>query len=322
VRVEPDAGEVIDLGTTETTPTIGITDYSRRVTDDFGVTTVVERGFARRMSVRLAVPFEDVDAIQRRLAALRAQSALWVADERYGSLKIRGFYKDFSLDLAVPPLSYCTLTIEGLVEHDTLVDSGSDPAPSDQASTLQLLQPVAITGTALVSSSVAETEHAEWSAGTTYPARARVIRAATHRVYESADAANLGNDPAGTGGKWVDIGPTKRWAMFDQALGTATTSNAPIEITLQPGTEITSLAVLDTNAATVRVRAPGYDRTQAVVEGAGSALFLDLAAAAGASVTVTFTPTGTTPSARPWDDGARSRNRAEPAPSTTACVLS
>jgi hypothetical protein len=305
VRVETDAGEVIELGTTETAPTIGITDYSRRVTDDFGVTTVVKRGFARRMSVRLAAPFEDVDAIQRRLATLRAQPALWVADERYGSLKVRGLYNDFSFDIAAPPLSYCTLTIEGLLESDALIDSGGDPAPGDQVSTLQVLQPVAITGPALVSSSVSETEHAEWSAGTTYPAGARVIRAASHRVYESAGGGNLGNDPAGTGGKWVDIGPTKRWAMFDQALGTATTSNAPIEITLQPGTAITSLAVLDTNAATVRVRAPGYDRTQAVIEGAGSALFLDLDAAAGASVTVTFTPTGTTPSARPWDDGAR-----------------
>ena len=58
MRVVLDTGSVIELGTTETAPTIGITDYSRRVTDDYGVTTVVERGFARRMSVRLGVPFD------------------------------------------------------------------------------------------------------------------------------------------------------------------------------------------------------------------------------------------------------------------------
>lgn len=46
------AGDQIPLGEVEAAPTIGIVDYSRRVTDDFGVTTVVERGFARRMSVR------------------------------------------------------------------------------------------------------------------------------------------------------------------------------------------------------------------------------------------------------------------------------
>ncbi|KHA65308.1 hypothetical protein [Sphingomonas sp. Ant20] len=64
----------IELGTVETAPTIGVIDYSRRVTDEFGVTTVVPRRFARSMTVRLAVPFDDVDTIQRQLAELRATS--------------------------------------------------------------------------------------------------------------------------------------------------------------------------------------------------------------------------------------------------------
>ena len=42
MRVQTPAGDVIELGTTETAPTIGIIDYSKRVTDDFGVTTVVD----------------------------------------------------------------------------------------------------------------------------------------------------------------------------------------------------------------------------------------------------------------------------------------
>ncbi|WP_260597807.1 hypothetical protein [Sphingomonas endolithica] len=302
MKVETDAGEVIELGTTETAPTIGITDFSRRVTDDFGVTTVVERGFARRMSVRLAVPFDDVDELQRRLAALRATSALWVADDRYDSLQVRGFYKDFQVDLATSPLSSCTLTIEGLVASETTAEVPGDPAPLDSRSTLQLLQPVIVTPAMLVASNVAEADYAEWSASTAYPVGARVIKAATHRIYESAGGSNFGNDPAGVAGKWIDVGPTKRWAMFDQALGSATTSSTAIEVTLQAGSAVTSLAILDTNAATVRVRAPGYDRTQAFDE-AGSALFLDLVAAAGTSVTVTLTPAGATPVARPWDDG-------------------
>src|SRR3546814_11669869 len=79
--VTPDA--TYDLGTTETTPTIGITDFSRRETDDFGVTTVVERGFARRMSVRFALPSDAADTVQRTLAELRATSARWAADDRF-----------------------------------------------------------------------------------------------------------------------------------------------------------------------------------------------------------------------------------------------
>jgi len=67
------------------------------------VTTVVEHGFARRMSVRLGVPSEQADAIPRTLADLRATRATWIADERFGSLSFRGFNKDFKLDLATPP---------------------------------------------------------------------------------------------------------------------------------------------------------------------------------------------------------------------------
>jgi hypothetical protein len=63
-------GDVINLGATEETPTISITDYSRRATDDFGVTTVVKRAFSRRMSVKLALPFDDVSLVQQRLAEL------------------------------------------------------------------------------------------------------------------------------------------------------------------------------------------------------------------------------------------------------------
>lgn len=303
MRVVTDS-DVIELGTVETTPTIGIIDYSRRVTDDYGVTTVVKRGFARRMSVRLAVPFEDVDAIQRRLADLRATSATWIADDRYGSLTVRGFYKEFEVDHAIPPLSYCTLTVEGLTGEAEFVDDGSDPAPAGQPSTLQVLEPIAITGPVLASSSVAEDDAAEWSAVAGYAIGKRVIKAATHRVYESLIANNVGNDPAATTGAWLDIGPTNRWAMFDQALGSVTTASEPIAVTLRPGAAVSGLAILDTTAATVRAQASGYDRTVAVTDGAGSALFLDLAAAAGDSITVTFTPLGKGAQIRPWDDRA------------------
>ncbi|MEH3121976.1 MAG: hypothetical protein PGN16_08360, partial [Sphingomonas phyllosphaerae] len=82
-----------DLGVTEATPTISMTDFSRRVTDDFGVTTVVERGFSRRMSVKLAVPTANIDAVHRRLSDLRATSALWVADDQSVWLSLYGFYR-------------------------------------------------------------------------------------------------------------------------------------------------------------------------------------------------------------------------------------
>ena len=288
----------IELGTVETAPTIGITDYSRRVTDDFGVTTVVPRAYARRMSVMIAVPFDRVDDVQRQLADLRATEATWIADDRFSSLSVRGFYKDFEVTLD-SALSLIPLTIEGTVETGSFVDPGGDPAVEGRSS-LQLLDPVAVEGGVLVSSSVAETDAPAWAVAASYTQGARVVVA--HRVYESLVAGNVGNDPAGPSGKWLDVGPTGRVKMFDQALGTSTIAAAPIELVLAPGVATSALAVLDTNAATVRVQASDYDRTQAP-NAAGKALFLDLAVAADAQVTVTITPAGAAASRR-WDDGA------------------
>lgn len=275
-------GEDIVLGTVEATPTIGMVDYSRRVTDDFGVTTVVKRDFARRMSVRLAVPFEDVDETQRRLAAIRATPARWTADDRFAWLDFVGFYKDFDIDLAVPPLSFCTLTVEGLAETEAGADDGSDPAPDGAASTLRLLNPIEL-ATGAVVSNVAEADHPEWANATTYAAGAKVIKAATHRIYESAQGGNLNHDPAGDSGHWIDIGTTNRWAMFDQALGTVTEQGTPIIVSLTV-TDVDAVALLDVVGTTVRVQAPGYDQTKPV--GAGAITFLDLPLTSGV-VTVT-----------------------------------
>ena len=288
MRVRTAGGEVIELGTTETAPTIGIIDYSRRVTDDFGVTTVVPRGFARRMSVRLALRTDTVDAVQRRLADLRATAATWIADDRFAGLSVEGFYKDFELDLAVPPVSFCTLTVEGLAAAEPAADGGEDPAPAGSASTLRLLDPFVVGDAALIASSAAENDHPEWSPATTYPLGARVVRATAHRIYESAAAANVGNDPAAATGKWVDIGPTNRWAMFDQALGSVTSAAGSITVTISAG-KVDAVALLDVVAATVRVQAPGYDRTLSA--STGTATFLDLPGGSG-QVTVTITGAG------------------------------
>lgn len=273
MKVIPDGGAAIDLGETEATPTIGIVDYSRRETDEFGVTTVAQRDFSRRMSVRIKMPFEQVDAVRRQLAALRATPAQWVADEDRSWLNFRGFYRDFEIDLATKPLSFCTLTVESLAASEAYVETGEDPAPGG-SSILQLLQPATIDDEALIASSVAENDYPQWSAVTTYGVGARVLKAGTHRIYESASLNNTGNDPTGDAGVWLDIGPTNRWAMFDQALGSITSAAGELAVTLAAGT-IDAVALLDVKADTVRVHAPGYDRTQAP-NADGTVTFLDV----------------------------------------------
>ena len=276
-------GNSVDLGVTEATPTISFTDFSRRVTDDFGVTTVVQRGFSRKLSVRMMVPFEDASALQQRLADLRATSASWIADDSLQWLQVEGFYKDFDIDLNNPPVSFCTLSVEGLAETSTAPDPGGDPAPEGSASTLELLQPVVIDDTSLVASSVGESDAATWAAGTTYAKGQRVVHA--HRAWESLIAGNVGQEPGDASTVWLDTGPTNRWAMFDQALGTATQADTVVSVTVEAG-PIDAIALLDVFAATVRVQAAGYDRTLAAT--AGAIVFRDLTGVTG-QITVTVT---------------------------------
>lgn len=110
-------GTFYDLGDAEYGATAGIIDYSRKETDDFGVTTFVRRAYSKRMTARLMLDAGQMNKVQRVLADLRATPAVWIgADgETYLPLVTYGFYKDFTLDVAYPTKSYCSLEIEGLI---------------------------------------------------------------------------------------------------------------------------------------------------------------------------------------------------------------
>lgn len=107
-------GRQFDIGETEHGVDIGIIDYSRKETDQFGATSVVERAFAKRMTARVVMQTSAIDDVHRTLAAIRATPVLWIGSEGFESLTVFGFYKEFSIDLAYPTVSYCSLTIEGL----------------------------------------------------------------------------------------------------------------------------------------------------------------------------------------------------------------
>ena len=103
----------------------------------------------------------------------------------------------------------------------------------------------------LISSNAGETV-AAYNAGTTYPLAAQVRSDATHRIYESVQAGNVGHaltDPAW----WLDVGPANTWAMFDQINGTATVGAAGLDVTVKPDGRIDSIALLNVDAAEVRV---------------------------------------------------------------------
>lgn len=110
-------GTQYELGSAEYGASIGIIDYSRKETDEFGVTTFVERAFSKRMTARLMLETVQIARVQQVLARIRAKPAVWVGvpdDATYTPLTVYGFFRDFSIEVSYPTQSYCSLEIEGL----------------------------------------------------------------------------------------------------------------------------------------------------------------------------------------------------------------
>jgi len=78
--------------------------------------------------------------------------------------------------------------------------------------------------------------------------------AQVHRIYESQAASNTGNPPAiDDGTKWIDIGPTNRWACLDTLRNTRTWADSPLEVVLTPGVRVNSIALLGLVADSVTI---------------------------------------------------------------------
>lgn len=120
-------------------------------------------------------------------------------------------------------------------------------------SSLQIIKPVSVSSAMLISSTVPETDYAEWASGTTYNLGDRVILAATHKIYENLVASNLNKPPATSPTYWKVVSPTNRWKAFDTANSTATTQASSISYVLRPGTAVKNIAVLGmSNASSVQ----------------------------------------------------------------------
>lgn len=111
-------GQIYSVGDTLVGVTAGIVDYSRKSTNDFGVTSIVQRAYAKRASAKLILSNTDLARVHALLASVRATPCLWVGDDdtqTYAPLVIFGWYRDFQIDIAYRTTSYCNLEIEGMI---------------------------------------------------------------------------------------------------------------------------------------------------------------------------------------------------------------
>lgn len=109
-------GLYVSLGNTQYSPSIGITDYSRKEIDDFGNPTIVKRKYSKRMSTTVTLSPIDVDNVTKELAKYRSTPVVWVgAGSIYTSMIIYGFYKDWDMTIDNSSEASLSLQVEGMV---------------------------------------------------------------------------------------------------------------------------------------------------------------------------------------------------------------
>lgn len=124
-------------------------------------------------------------------------------------------------------------------------------------SALRLVYPQDMTDAQLLSASVPETDHPEWSATTTYTVGQRVIRVSKHAIYQAkvAITGNAANQPPELDtARWEYVSATNRWKMFDLSADTQTTSTATISYVIRPGKQITNIAAFNVSGGSIRIR--------------------------------------------------------------------
>lgn len=107
-------GQSLVLGATVYGAEIGIQDYSRKVADDFGNWTIVERPFAKRATFEVFCDAARTDAITAFLASIRATPCVFRGSGPYTSLYVFGFYKDWRGKINKPLNTTFYLEVEGL----------------------------------------------------------------------------------------------------------------------------------------------------------------------------------------------------------------
>lgn len=89
---------------------LGLQDYSRKVTDDYGETVLAQGAFADTASFDVPIRTEQVEDCRAFLKSLRATPALWITPRGV----VYGFFQEFEIVFAYSTVAECSLSIQGL----------------------------------------------------------------------------------------------------------------------------------------------------------------------------------------------------------------
>lgn len=130
---------------------------------------------------------------------------------------------------------------------------------------MKILPPLEISGAMLISSTVPEPDASVgevlWNAATSYTLATRVVRSTTHRIYQNAIAGVDATFPENAPARWQDVGPTNRYAAFDQNRSTPCIGASPLTVVVQPNIRFDSAGIfrLVADSATITVTSGGVN---------------------------------------------------------------
>lgn len=102
------------LGQTSYGTAVSIIDYSRKETDTFGRSIVIERPFSKRVEYDFKFETNQINGILTTLANYRATPIVYIGADDEPATVVYGYYRDFQLLYSTPSLSEGSLEVEGL----------------------------------------------------------------------------------------------------------------------------------------------------------------------------------------------------------------
>lgn len=95
---------------------MGIRDYSRKTTNEWGEVELLKRGFARTRSLQVLCENKQLDNIDRLLSGLRATPLLWLLSKKMEQANVYGWYSDYDIGIQYSRNFELSLNLEGLIE--------------------------------------------------------------------------------------------------------------------------------------------------------------------------------------------------------------
>ncbi len=124
-------------------------------------------------------------------------------------------------------------------------------APDSEPLVVQVGQPFMV---ASLLTNVPEADQPVWSPTQAYAVGAKVML--EHRIYEALVASTNASPtaPPTDPSKWLDLGASNRWAMFDDKMNSVTSNPESISLRIVAGKSVDALAFFGVDAASVLVR--------------------------------------------------------------------